>query len=107
MDEFSVSAAEQDSMVHVDVGGDVDLATADRFHAEVVPWIQPGREVALDCAGVRFLDSTGLRVLLDLNHRAQESGGELVLVAPSEAVSRVLDLAGVAALFTVRRPDAQ
>ncbi|MBW8804207.1 MAG: STAS domain-containing protein [Catenulisporales bacterium] len=102
MDEFTVSTTTSGTAVRVAVRGDVDLATAEQLQEAVSPLIRAGCEVAVDCAEIQFLDSAGLRVLLELNRRAGEAGGELVLVALSDIVSRVLDLAGVAQMFTVR-----
>jgi anti-anti-sigma factor len=102
MEEFTVSATTSQTTARVAVTGDVDLAAADRLLAAVAPLIRPGAEVIVDCASVRFLDSAGLRTLLELNRKAQETGGTMVLAAPSEAVSRLLELAGVTELFTVR-----
>ncbi|NUR24542.1 MAG: STAS domain-containing protein [Catenulispora sp.] len=101
MDEFTVSATPSDSSVLVAVAGDVDLATADRLHTAVAPLIHPAVQIDMRCADISFLDSAGLRVLLELNRRAQEAGATLTLREPSEIVSRTLDLAGVAELFTV------
>jgi anti-sigma B factor antagonist len=101
MDEFTVSATSSDASVLVAVAGDVDLATADRLHTAVAPLIRPQVRIDVRCADISFLDSAGLRVLLELNRQAQEAGGTLTLCAPSEVVSRTLDLAGVAELFTV------
>lgn len=106
MEEFTVSATASEAAARVAVAGDVDLAAADRLLAAVAPLIRPRAEVAVDCAQVRFLDSAGLRALLELNRKAQEAGGTLVLEAPSAAVARLLELAGVADLFTVRPPAA-
>lgn len=106
MDEFTVSATASEAAAQVAVAGDVDLASADGLLEAVAPLVRPGVEVAVDCAEVRFLDSAGLRVLLELNRRAQDAGGTLVLVAPSEVVTRILELAGVVQLFTVRPAGA-
>ncbi|GAA2002167.1 STAS domain-containing protein [Catenulispora subtropica] len=104
MDEFTVSATASDSAVRATVAGDVDLATAERLREAVTSEVRPGVRVDLDCSGVSFLDSAGVRVLLELNRTAREAGGGLVLVAPSEVVVRILDLAGVAGLFALRPP---
>ena len=102
MDDLTVSATSSDTSVLVAVKGDVDLATAEKLHVAVGELIQPGRRIDLHCAEVDFLDSAGIRVLLDLSRRSEEAGGSLALRAPSDVVCRVLELAGVARLFTIR-----
>jgi anti-anti-sigma factor len=49
----------------------------------------------LDLAGVTFIDSSGLRVLVEA-HQARESEGGLVLRSPSSAVQRLLEISGLA-----------
>jgi len=105
MQEFSVSVAPPGpatTAVLVTVTGDVDLATAERLRETVLARIEPGREVCLDCSGVQFLDSAGLRVLLEADRTARTTRASLVLAAPSDAVARTIQLAGVAEVLTVR-----
>ncbi|MBS2539344.1 STAS domain-containing protein [Catenulispora sp. NF23] len=101
MHEFSVTATAPGPAATVVVTGDVDLATADRLHTAVRPLVVPGSEIRVDCAGVQFLDSAGLRVLLALDRATHDVGAALVLTAPSDVVTRTLRLAGVAGVFTV------
>lgn len=75
------------------VDGDVDMATAQELAAALAPWLLPGAEVRVNVAGVSFLGSSGMRVL----HQAAAglgATGRLVLVAPSPAVRRALDVFG-------------
>ena len=107
MQEFSVSVAPPDPAttavsVTVTVTGDVDLATAERLRETVLARIEPGREIRLDCSGVQFLDSAGLRVLLEADRTARAADATLVLAAPSDPMARTMTLAGVADVFTVR-----
>jgi anti-anti-sigma factor len=44
---------------------------------------------------VRFIDSTGVKALIQALHHARAAGSGLRLVAVSDAVRRVLTLAGV------------
>ena len=87
--------------VTVTVTGDVDLAAADTLWSVLDEYVRPGAQVAVDCSRVAFLDSMGLRTLIRAQHKAQASGARLILAAPSEAVLRVLQLAGVAELFVL------
>jgi anti-anti-sigma factor len=55
----------------------------------------PLRRVRLQLAGVPFMNSAGLAVLVQLQKMAQPRGVELVLVAAPAAVVRPLQLSGL------------
>ena len=101
---FSCTAREAADHVVLVLAGDVDLAAADRLWSEVEPWLSMSPRVVVDCASVTFLDSVGLRTLLRIAQRAQETHTGLTLAAPSEPVARVLELAGTEDLFTDAPP---
>jgi anti-anti-sigma regulatory factor len=52
----------------------------------------PGR-IVIDLRGLRFMDSTGLRLLVTADLRLRRDGRELALVPGPEAVHRVFRLA--------------
>ena len=50
----------------------------------------------LDLAGVSFIDSSGLRVLVEAHQARVDRGARLALRAPSAAVQRLLEISGLA-----------
>ncbi|MEY9890497.1 anti-anti-sigma factor [Catenulispora sp. MAP5-51] len=94
-------AGKDSGAVTVTVAGDVDLAAADTLWSVLDEYVRPGAHVVVDCSRVAFLDSMGLRTLIRAQHKAGASDARLTLAAPSEAVLRVLQLAGVADLFVL------
>jgi anti-anti-sigma factor len=94
-------AGSADAATVVAVAGDVDLAAADRLWSVLDEHVRAGASVVVDCSKVAFLDSMGLRTLIRAKHKADAAGARLTLAAPSEAVLRVLNLAGVADLFVL------
>ena len=102
--EFSCTAGQVGGRVVVTVAGDVDLAVHTRFEAEVEQSWDGSTDLIIDCSGVTFMDSMGLRVMVRTRQRAAECGGKFALAAPSEPVLRVLELAGVKDLFSVVDP---
>lgn len=95
MDRFTVAVGESGKGRYVvTVRGELDLATADRLWTELEPLLAPESVVVLDATDITFLDSSGLRVLLQAGNRATTGGAAFRLVAPQQAVQRVLDLAG-------------
>jgi anti-anti-sigma factor len=99
--EFSCTARQIAGRVVLTVAGDVDLATHSRFEAGVEQSWTASEDLVIDCSQITFLDSMGLRVLVQARQRATENGRGFALAAPSEPVLRVLELAGVTSLFPV------
>jgi anti-sigma B factor antagonist len=60
-----------------------------------------GQEVVLDLRRVEFMDSAGLKVLLNQRLRLDESGGVLKLVIGEGAVMRLLELTSVSDAFSI------
>ncbi|MGW4509254.1 STAS domain-containing protein [Streptomyces sp. NPDC004436] len=63
--------------------------------------------LAVDLDAVELFTAEGLNVLLALQDTAHARGVPLVLVAPSAAVLRVLEVTGAAGTFTVRSTIAE
>lgn len=81
------------------IAGELDLATspqlldiASRFEARSQP-------VVLDLSAVTFVDSSGVRALLDAERLAGDKGRRLALYRPSMAVARLLDLVDLRTRF--------
>lgn len=86
----------------VTVHGEIDLGSAHRLSdAALAALQQVGSRLVLDLAGVSFMDSTGLKVLLALHKRAQVAGGRLLLAGPTRTVLRVLTVTGLDQAFEI------
>ena len=71
-------------------------------HAEHVRGLGDGASnVVVDLAGVGFIDSTGLRVLLKALPRFEQRGGRLVLVSDDRRVLRTLEITGLDRKFVL------
>jgi anti-sigma B factor antagonist len=78
------------------VEGELDLSTIPRLAQHIDGRIgSVGASLLLDLSGVTFMDSSGLRLLIELHHRAQREGWKLSLTAPAhEAAQLVLRITG-------------
>jgi anti-anti-sigma factor len=84
----------------VTANGELDLTSVDRLRAVLLPLVVGGTAV-LDAAGISFCDSAGLLAILLANRRAREQGGTLRIAAPSDALLRVIELAGALEVLSV------
>lgn len=76
----------------VTVQGEVDLASAEQLARAGADLADDSRPVILDLEKVTFMDSSGLRCLLDFERQVTERGMTFALLRPSSAVTRLLDL---------------
>lgn len=97
---FSHQVRTDDGMTIVEAAGDVDMSVAGQLSETLEPLITAQASVVLDCSGVTFFDSMGLRVVVLAIQRAKEVGAAFALV-PSASVTRVLELAGISEVCTV------
>lgn len=83
--------------------GRIDSSNAKAFETGVLGAIDAGnRQLLLDLAGVDYMASAGLRVLLLAAKRLQGLGGKLVLCGLADRVREVLTIAGFTALLDIR-----
>jgi len=82
--------------VRVVLRGEIDVATAPKLTAALDELIAQGvRLVVLDAADVEFMDSSGLRVIVQSGTKFSDAGGRLSIDGMSGAVQRVLEIAGM------------
>ena len=96
-----ISDCRTDECTVVQVSGELDIASAPLLQDHLFALIRDGHRVVLELAGVEFMDSSGLEVLLSCHGRAQQAGTGLVLRRPSRRVSRLLELTGLRSHFVI------
>lgn len=79
----------------VRVHGELDIATAGQLERAVLRPREPGEQVVLDLAGLRFMDSTGLRVLIRARSEAKVGRWDLYLRNVPPNVQRLFRISGV------------
>lgn len=77
----------------VAVSGDVDISTSPDLRAALAAVLAAGaRAIVVDMSRVRFIDSTGLGVLVGTYTAVRNAGGRLALVNNHAAVLKVLSI---------------
>jgi anti-sigma B factor antagonist len=75
--------------------GEIDMATVDLVRDAVTAELRAGDSLVIDLRGVGFLDTSGLRYVLELNEGAGAGDYELRLVRGPVAVQRVFEVSGL------------
>jgi anti-anti-sigma factor len=73
------------------------------FKAAYEPVLQQAGVVALefDLAGIEYVDSSALGMLMLLRERSQAAGKKVILSRPNQVVRQILDIANFDKLFTI------
>lgn len=85
--------------------GELDMETADLFLVAAERLVVAGHhDVTVDCAGVTFCDSYGLRALERVADLVGPDGS-VAIAGPSPTLTRILDISGIAHLFKIAAPE--
>jgi anti-sigma B factor antagonist len=94
-DEFRIEEQHRDGKAVLRLHGDLDLASADSVAARLEALAAAGEPVLLDLDSLAFMDSSGLRVVLQAAETSRTSEWRFTLTPGSEQVRNLFASAGV------------
>mgnify|MGYP003055366185 CR=1 FL=1 len=77
------------------IEGRLDTANANTFDSKTP-------NIIVNCEGLSYISSSGLRSLITLQKSVMQHGGQLVLEAMKPEIRKIFDMTGCSGLFTVR-----
>lgn len=105
LDEGAVSFTRlvvNDEACVLEIRGDLDIAVSGMLSHELDELLDLNvSQVAVDLSGVQFMDSSALSALVQAHERARERTQLFVLLRPSPACAKVLNITGLDRVFGV------
>ena len=97
----------KDNLLFVRLQGDLVAGNDTQQMIEEVDGLQDRKLLlcAVDLSNVRFMDSSGMGVLVSLLTKFRNRGGELVLIKPSDHIRKLLIVTKLNAIFTIAEND--
>ena len=95
-DDFEVIVLSADGEAIVCVVGAIDLSVRDQLVTTLTHASDTTERLVIDLSRTTFIDSTGLKALVDVWRRRAGARLELVLRDPAPVVTRTLEIAGLA-----------
>lgn len=93
---------EQDGVMILFVEGRVDTITATELEKKMSQlWSINSVQLVLDCAGMEYLCSSGLRVILTAHKQVTANEGRFVLRNITPEVRSVLDMTGISRIIAM------
>jgi anti-sigma B factor antagonist len=95
-DHLQIEVRREQDRVVLGLHGELDLASAPLLQRELESAeIVATAMVVLDLQELRFIDSTGLRIILSAHERSRERGQEFAVTRGSQQVQRLLTITRV------------
>ena len=91
---------EIDSKYVVTLEGEMDTVAATEVEEVLKPlYTSNGKDVIIDCTGLEYIASSGLRILISILKGAKASGSKVVLKNVNEDIMSVFQLTGFVNIF--------
>jgi anti-sigma B factor antagonist len=93
---FEIRQSAQGPAGKLEVLGELDMRTTDQLTQSLNELLAHGAtDVTIDLSQLSFMDSSGLRLLIEANNRSREETWQFQLIAPQqEAAALVLQVTG-------------
>ena len=85
----------------VNLSGSLDQDTYERVNETLQELSTPGKDIIMDLTGVKFVSSSGFRILFQTQKALAEKNRKLILVGLNERIWNALDLVGLSGSFNI------
>jgi len=99
---MKTTITKEDGKLIATLEGSLDTAAAEQTSRELAPLNDcEGLDIIIDCTGLTYISSSGLRILLSIRKYAAAVGSNVTLTGVSDGIFDVLKITGFNNLFTI------
>ena len=84
------------------VAGEIDSSTIEVLRGQIKKLEVGSSDIVLNMSEVQFIDSSGLRVIIEAHQDAEKTGGRLIIAEPSPVVARLFEISGLADYLNIQ-----
>jgi anti-anti-sigma factor len=99
---MDVTINKKDEKTFVTLNGRIDTTNAEQFQQDIAPLIEgDSPDIDIDCTGMTYTSSQGLRIFLMLQKSVIARKGKMVMRNMSPMVKEVFDITGFTNIITI------
>ncbi len=100
---MEINSKKTDGKTIVELTGYLDTVSAEEFQTFVndLP-AEDTQHVVVDCTGLEYISSSGLRVFITLLKKAQKNGGKVEVQNLNSTVREIFDMTDFSSLFGLK-----
>lgn len=101
---INISIIEQGGRLVVTLEGDLNNAATKQAVQSLAPvYEHTDSDVAIECAGLNYISSSGLRLILDIYKHTSANGHKAILCHLTPDMEEVFDVSGFLQLFKIEK----
>ncbi len=101
---MTAKITEQDNQVVVILEGNFDTASSEKMQLALAPLFDyKNCDIRIDCTGLNYISSYGLRTLLSIFKHTNRTGNKTILIRPKESILDVFRVSGFDKLFVIEK----
>ena len=98
---MSITILHQEDTNTIVVAGRIDTLTANQLEAQLLPAITEGSaNITIDCSDVDYISSTGLRVFILADKKANQLNGTVTIKGLDDFLKDIFEISGLTDFFT-------
>jgi len=103
---MNVNITEKDQILTAALVGRLDTAVSQEVATALQPLVDKAdRTLVLDCKGLEYISSSGLRIFLTIRKAAAAKGGKVIIRDISPEIRQVFMMTGFLNLFDVQESE--
>lgn len=92
----------------VEVDGEIDVYTSPKVKEAINELIEKGHyHLVINLEGVRYIDSTGLGVLIGALKKVREHDGNISLICTNPQIKKIFNITGLVKIFGISKNEEE
>lgn len=98
----------KDNRQVVEIQGEIDVYTSPKVKEAITALIEQGNYfLVINLEDVRYIDSTGLGVLIGALKRVREHEGNITLVCNNPQIKKIFNITGLVKIFGISKTEEE
>jgi len=99
---MKVNISNQEGKTIVRLDGRLDTSNVEQFQQDIAPLMQGEKpNIEIDCTGMTYTSSQGLRMFLMMQKSVMSRGGKMVMIHMNPQVKEVFDITGFSNIIAI------
>ncbi len=98
---INVKTEKIDDITLIEIDGEVDTYTSSKIKQDILQVVEQTPKIIISMEKVKFIDSTGLGILIGVLKKVKEKEGEMIIVSPNSYINQIFEITGLFKVFKI------